>query len=590
MQPDNNRNLLVAVALSLAILFGFNFFVEKPRLARLKAQQAILAQSTPAPNAAPLPDSVPSAALGTTPVAGVATPLSRDAALQQDARVPMSSSAIAASINLRGGLIDDVTLRHWFEDPAESKPVVLLNPARAENAYYAELGWTSSQASLSLPGTDTLWRVVAQTAKEVTLQFDAMSGLQFERRISLNDDGLFTITDTVKNAGSEDVSLNPYALLSHRGDPVVNRKVPAFEGAIGLLDNNLRKHAFNKIKNGVAPMAYASTGGWLGLTSKYWLAAFIPAQDIGIKSRVLKANDATGTPRTQIDMMYATPVSIKSGESSSVTTYFYAGAKKVSVLESVGKIAGAKNFDKAVDFGIFYFLTKPFFDAIIFLGHVTGNYGIAILIFTVCVRLVLFPLASKQYVSMNRMRELQPKMAELREKYKDDKTVLQTKMMEMYQREKVSPFGGCLPMLLQIPIFLSLYKVLIVSIELRHAPFYGWIHDLSAADPTSVFNLFGVLPYQPWSGLPHLGVWPLLMGVTMFLQTKMQPKAPDPTQQQVMMMMPFIFTFMMAGLPAGVVIYWTWGNLISMATQWAMMKRHGTVAPHISAKAVSDAK
>jgi YidC/Oxa1 family membrane protein insertase len=410
------------------------------------------------------------------------------------------------------------------------------------------------------------------TATEpVDFRWDNGQGLIFTKRISLDENFMFTIERSVENASGEAVTLYPYGLITRWPTPDIMGFFILHEGPIGVLDGTLKEIDYSTLQGGEA-QRFDSTGGWLGFTDKYWLGALIPDQAETIEAN-FRHTLRQGEDRYQVDYLGQARV-IPAGGQATVTDRVFAGAKEVNLLDTYSERYGIPLFDRAVDFGWFYFLTKPMFHVLTWLYAILGNYGLAILALTLIVKILFYPLANKSYRSMSQMKKLQPEMVKLRERYENDKQKMQQELMALYKREKVNPLAGCLPILIQIPVFFALYKVLFVSIEMRHAPFFGWIQDLSAPDPTSLFNLFGLLPFDPPSFL-MIGIWPLLMGVTMFLQFKLNPQPADPIQAKVMMFLPLMFIFLFATFPAGLVIYWTWNNVLSIAQQWLIMKRMG---------------
>lgn len=567
------KNLVLAIVISIAILLGFQYFFERPRQqaaqAEAQRQQALLAEQAPA--------AVP----GTTPGIGVdgATPAVRDraAVLGETERVAITTPSLHGSINLRGGRVDDLTLAKYKTTPDKSSPeVVLLAPVGSEHPYFAEFGWVAANAgdTVALPKADTVWTASANTLtpdSPVTLSWDNGAGLVFERTFAVDADYMFTVTQRVRNQTGGDVTLNPYGFVQRRGKPKTEGTYVLHEGPLAIINSTLKEYSYKDLADDGKIVNLSSKGGWVGITDKYWLVGLIPDQSTTSDMRVLHQHNSTDI--YQID--YKAPAEIVAAGGVAESTHrLFAGAKIVGLLNHYTENLGIDSLDYAVDWGWFYFLTKPYFLALDWLGSEVGNFGIAILIFTVFLRAAFFPIANKQYAAFAKMKKLQPKMEELKKKYADNREQLSMETMKLYKEEKANPLAGCLPILLQLPIFFALYKVLYVTIEMRHAPFYGWIHDLSAPDPTSLLNLFGLIPWDPPSVL-HIGIWPLLMGITMWLQQKMNPASPDPVQQKVMMLMPLIFTYTLSSLPAGLVIYWTWSNVLSMAQQWVIMRRMG---------------
>jgi YidC/Oxa1 family membrane protein insertase len=411
----------------------------------------------------------------------------------------------------------------------------------------------------------------------VDFTWDNGEGLRFVRHYAVDNNYMFTVTQTVENRRAEPVTLYPYSLVSRTGNPVTSSTYILHEGPVGVLEGTLKETKYSDLKPG-KPEEFKSTGGWLGITDKYWLTALIPDQQEAIKARFTRT-DRDKTEIFQVDFTGAEHVAAAGG-SSSVTGRLFAGAKEVHLLDNYEGELHIPLFDHAIDFGWFYWITKPIFLTLDFFSRQLfsswhGNFGLSILLLTLLIKLLFFPLANKSYRAMSKMKLLQPEMQKLRERFGEDKARLNQEMMALYKRVGANPLAGCLPIALQIPVFFSLYKVLYVTIEMRQAPFYGWIHDLSATDPTNVLNLFGLLPFVPPDalGFLHIGAWPLIMGVTMYLQQKLNPAPPDPVQAKMFMILPFVFTYMLAQFPAGLVIYWAWNNLLSISQQWLIMRR-----------------
>jgi YidC/Oxa1 family membrane protein insertase len=572
---DNQRNLLLAIVISAAIFFAWQFFVEKPRMER---QEALLRQTqqvtAPATTEQAAPGA-PAAAPGGAPEAArpAAAYETREEALAAGPRVRIKSPRIDGSIALKGARIDDVRLVDYRVAVGPKSPEVdLLNPGGTANAYFAEFGWVPREKGVKLPDETALWTAdsdLLTPGHPVTLAYDNGEGLLFKRVIALDDNFMFSVTQTVENHTDAPVTLFPYALISRTGTPKVLGYYILHEGPLGVLDDTLHEIKYKDLKEQKL-VEGASTGGWIGITDKYWLAALIPDQREPVHTRFSYA-DVRGTDKYQTDFL-GDAATVQPGASAETTSRLFAGAKEVRLLDHYADSLGIARFDLAVDFGWFYFLTKPIFYVLNVFHAWLGNFGLAILLLTVLIKLVFFPLANKSYRAMSKMKALQPELLKLRERYKDDRQRLNHEMMELYKREKVNPTAGCLPILIQIPVFFALYKVLFVTIEMRHAPFYGWIKDLSAPDPLSVFTLFGVLPWDPPQFLV-IGIWPIIMGATMFLQQKMNPPPADPVQARMFMLLPIVFTFLLAQFPAGLVIYWAWNNILSIAQQWVIMRQ-----------------
>jgi YidC/Oxa1 family membrane protein insertase len=568
------RNLLLAIVLSVGILIAFQFVFERlrpPQPPPPSVGTPATAPATPgqsAPSSATTPaSSAPGAAPGQA-----AEP--REAVIAEQPRVKIDTPSLHGSIDVVGARIDDLTLAKYHETVNPKSPdVVLLQPAGTADAYFAQFGWTETPG-VKLPSADTKWTTSGNQltpGHSLTLTWDNGEGLTFTRTISVDKNYMFTVDDAVKNTGSTSVKLTPYGLISRSGTPPVSGYYILYEGPIGYLDGAIRDVKYASLTPD-KPTDFTSTGGWLGFTDKYWLTALVPTQGETIKAQFRKAVGPDKIDHYQVDYT-GDSVTVPAGGTASTSTRFFAGAKELDLLESYAA-SGIALFDYSIDFGWFWFLTKPIFRILLFLEGLLGNFGLAILLFTFLVKLAFFPLANKSYNAMSKMKLLQPEMQKLRERFPDDKARQQQEMMELYKRVGANPMAGCLPIVIQIPVFFSLYKVLFVTIEMRHAPFFGWIHDLSAPDPTSFVNFFGLLPYAP----PHflmIGAWPLIMGLTMFLQQKLNPQPVDPVQARMFMLLPIVFTYMLAAFPAGLVIYWAWNNLLSIAQQWAIMHRAG---------------
>ena len=589
-----NKNYLFAILLSVLVIFGWQYFVAGPRMDAERQRQAALTQA--AAPAAPVPAA--GAPAPAAPVAGVPTPaptqaaaplgngvvstaLTRDQALAQHPRIKIETPTLDGSIDLVGARLDDVAFRKYREtiDPKSSE-IVLLSPSGAENAYFADFGFLSDAgAPMKMPGQDTRWTQKGDGAltpsHPVVLEWDNGEGIVFERTIAVDDHYMFTVSDKVKNTGARGTTLYPYSALSRFGTPTTSGYYILHEGAIGVFgDDGLKEINYKDLKDKLKIEPSRVSGGWIGFVDKYWAAALIPDKAVSVQPRFAATPAAGGQPDVYRTFMLAEGLALPAGGEAVAQTRFFAGAKEVGVVDGYAKSFDIARFDRLIDWGWFYFLTKPLFFLISWLHHLVGNFGIAILIVTVILKGLFYPLANKSYDSMSKMKKVQPEMKEIQERYKDDRAVQQQHLMDLYRREKINPLAGCLPILLQIPVFFALYKVIFVTIEMRQAPFYGWIHDLSAPDPTSLFTLFGLIPWNPPS-LLMLGIWPLIMGVTMFVQMKLNPPPPDPTQKMMFDWMPVLFTFMLASMPAGLVIYWTWNNLLSIAQQSHIMHRNG---------------
>lgn len=607
-QPDQ-KNLLAAIALSMGVLLLWQYFYAGPkqreemeRQARLKQQTTSLQQGqatsgTPASVTAP----------GTQPAApGLAAPavpgreMTRDEALKASSRIDIETSALRGSVSLRGGRIDDLKLAKYRETVQPTSPnVVLFSPSGGPDAYYAEKGWVPAPGiDQRMPDKDTVWTAETKGAltptSPVVLSWNNGQGLTFRRTVKLDDNYMFTLVDDVENKSGKDLTLYPFALISRHGTPKTEGFYISHEGLIGVLggeglkeigyaeltgeiDKNIKRtpaisSAFREFKN--------ATGGWLGITDKYWAAALIPKQGQEYDARLWARREAE---KNYFQVDYRQPgVTIAAGATGSAETLIFAGAKEVRIVDSYKASLGIKQFDSIIDWGTFWYFTKPLYLLLDWINQIVRNFGVSILIITVLVKLLFFPLANKSYESMAKMKKLQPEMEKIRERFKEDKARQQQETMALYQKEKINPLAGCLPMLVQIPVFFALYKVLFVLIDMRHAPFFGWIKDLSAPDPTSLFNLFGLLPIPAIEqlALGHtIGAWAIVMGITMWLQMQLNPQQPDPMQQAIFNWMPVMFTVMLGGFASGLVIYWAWSNILSIGQQYLIMKKNNVDIP-----------
>ncbi len=585
-----NKNFIVAIALSIAIILGWQMFYAQPQIERQRAlqeqqaQQAAESDTVPAPSAAtpapadatvPQVDSAVSAPDATVP--GGAQP--RDVALGASERVEIKTPSVYGTINLEGARLDDLHLTHYRQTVnPDSDTITLLSPSGTSGAFFADQGWAPAAGStLKLPGAKTVWSAPKDTVltpeTPVTLTWSNGQGLTFQRTFSVDKDYMFSVRQEVRNETSQPVALYPYSRVQRQETPETQGIYVLHEGLIGVLNDELQEVDYSDVKGETVPVKVESTGGWLGITDKYWAVALIPDQKAKISGSFFH-QDASGRDIYQSQYLSSDALVVAPGAVAGFDSRVFAGAKvfeKISQYESEG---GIDRFDLMIDWGWFYFITKPLFWLLSAIQKLVGNFGLAILIITVLVKMAFFPLANKSYVSMAKMKVLQPEMKKIQERFADDKTKQQQAMMEMYKKEKVNPMSGCLPILVQIPVFFALYKVLFVTIEMRHAPFYGWIKDLSVQDPTSLFNLFGLIPWDPPSFL-LIGVLPLLMGSTMWVQMRLNPAPPDPVQAQIFMWMPLFFTFLLATFPAGLVLYWAWNNFLSILQQYTIMKRQG---------------
>ncbi len=572
-----DRNLILAIALSMGVLLMWDVFIAGPQREQMQsARQA--AQEAAVEEQGDLS--------GLEGIEPDDAPLSLEEALAEaPGRVVIRTPNLLGSINLQGGRIDDLELTQYHEelDP-ESDNIRLLTPREAKHGHFVEQGWVVGNKS----GDKALWSVAdgavltPQTPVTLTREQD---GLHFEKTISVDEQYMFTIEQKVRNGTSEAQTLTPYALVVQRGKPDDLRNFMILhEGPLGVIGERLYERKYDKLrKNKNKQVNESGIGGWVGITNKYWLAAAIPPQDEEIKASLSNIGDEA-SPIFRAS--YTLPTrTVAPGETFTQVSNIFGGAKDVDILQSYQALPekgglGIHDFDKAVDWGHLFFLTRPIFYTLNFFGDLIGNFGVAILILTLIIKALLFPIANKGYESMSKMKKLQPEIEKLKARFGEDKMKMQQEMMALYKKEKMNPMAGCVPILFQMPIFFALYKTLFVTMEMRHEPFILWIKDLSAPDPTTIFNLFGLLPYDP-TALPVLGaflgigVLPLLMGVAMWFQTKLNPPPADPVQAQIFGMMPFVFVFIFAPFAAGLVLYWFWNTALSILQQWVIMKKNG---------------
>lgn len=594
MQSENNRNMIIAIVLSVVVLFGWQFFIAGPQLEQAQKRAALeqAAQQQAGTPAATDTSLATPAANGTAPAAvgegvGNATFADRNAALVATPRIKIDTPALSGSVALIGGRLDDLQLKRYTETVDASSPIVtLLIPPGAPGGYYVEQGWAPvGSATTVLPGADTVWAVegdnqTVTTATPVTLVWDNGAGLIFRRTVGVDENYLFTITQSVENKTGGDVALYPYSRIVRQGIPHVQNFFVQHEGPLGVLGpNNLVSKKYSDLKAN-EPVDYTSpTGGWLGITDKYWATAVLSEPGKPLNARFSRSLSGA-LDIFQTSFVESTPVVVPAGGKAESKSFVFAGAKQTRIIDAYDKNYGFDRLELLIDWGWLHFITRPMFELIQFLYGILGNFGLAILGVTVIVKALFFPLANRSYASMAAMRRVQPEMKAIQERFKEDRPAQQQAMMELYKKEKINPLSGCWPVLIQIPVFFSLYTVIFISLEMRHAPFFGWIVDLAAPDPTNIFTLFGLIPWNPTTlpfvgNLLHLGVWPLLMGITMWVQMKLNPPPPDPTQAMIFNWMPIIFTFMLGSFPAGLVIYWAWNNLLSVTQQYFIMKRHG---------------
>ena len=562
MNPDT-RNLIAAICLSMSVLIGYQILFGEPTQQNVKKEQQLVDKNNE-----------PSIELPKDNNTSLTEVTKKTRNID---RINIINDELQGSISLLGARIDDLVLKKYRKtlDP-ESDQIRFLKKIDEREPFFIQFGWSSPNKN-KVPNGNTVWKGSKSSLdpnNPVTLSWNNGEGLKFSQIISIDDNYMIKVIQKVKNETNNSVNLYPYGLIRRSGEPKTTDFFVLHEGPLGVFDGSLKEHSYSDLKEtGQKGMSIKTeeNGGWIGITDKYWMAALIPDQNTNSNFTFRYVNNSTSYQTDFLGELSKIPAN---GEIEIVSRVF-SGAKKLNLLDKYEEDLKIKNFDLAIDFGWFYFLTKPFFYALSWANNILGNFGLAILAITVVVKIIFFPLANKSYKSMARMRVLTPQLQQLRERFGNDRQKMNMEMMALYKREKVNPAAGCLPILVQIPVFFALYKVLFVSIEMRQAPFFGWIKDLSALDPTSIFNLFGLLPYST-DFLPdflNLGIWPLLMGATMVLQQRLNPKPPDPVQAQIFAWMPVVFTFLLATFPAGLVIYWTWNNLLSIAQQWIITRK-----------------
>ncbi|NBV06996.1 MAG: membrane protein insertase YidC [Proteobacteria bacterium] len=578
---QNNKNILLATILSVVILIGWTWFVEKPRIEKEDAQRRILAAQNPQVEKSEslkkpeTKEGTTSTIAATKTVEPILALKNRKEILNESAqnRITIKSENLHGSIYLKGARFDDLTLAKYFEKADHKDEVSLFSPSQSKERYFADFGWISSESNLELPKPDSLWKSdseILTPENPVTLSWKNKSGVEFFIKISLDENYMFSVTQSVKNHSKSEIAVASYGRINRVLAGVQKPVYILHEGAIGVFSDILHESTYKDLTKEKRQEFTSEGGGWLGITDKYWLSSILP--DKSLKYQAIFSHDLANQNNFFNSEFVGQEFKIQAGEKLEFNHHLFAGAKKVKLLDQYAKEYDAKLFDRAVDFGWFYFLTKPFFFIIEFLSKFLGNFGLAILAMTVIIKLALFPMANKSYAAISKVKKLQPKIDAIRLKLKDDKLALNREIMELYKKEKVNPASGCLPILIQIPVFFALYKVLYVTLDMRQAPFYGWIHDLSAPDPTSIFNLFGLLPFDVSNSFT-IGVWPILMGITMILQQKLNPTSSDPTQAKILKWMPYVITFVLAAFPAGLVIYWTWSNTLSILQQWLISKK-----------------
>ena len=565
-----SRNLILAIILSVGVLFIWSFFFEAPEQEMLNGEIESGDVSEVNSNELDMEaiDEI-ERSLGITENDNIGL----DEALSADKRVKIETNSIVGSINLKGLRIDDIVLKKYNETQEEfSEKIRVLRPIDTYDGYEVTFGWIKNQdANFETPNAESIWKVSNSNAtltsnNEVEFEWSNTTGQTFITTIGLDEDYLFDITQEVKNNSNEEIIINNASKVTRKQAPSLSGMFILHEGLLGVLQEKLELIDYDDLKDDEETLNFESDNGWVGITDKYWLAALIPDQNKSFKAIYTYDNGYIAYYRS----LNATKVA--AGSDHIVESQIFIGAKEAKLIDRYQEDYGIYNFDLAIDWGWFYFLTKPLFNVIYFFSELSGNFGLAIIILTVITRIVFFPLANWSFISMAKMKMLQPEMTRIKELHKDDRAQQQQALMALYKKEKVNPISGCLPILIQIPFFFAIYKMLFVSIEMRHAPFYGWIQDLAAKDPTTIFNLFGLIPWDPPSFM-IIGIWPVLMGLTMYIQQKLNPAPPDPIQARIFMFFPLFITILLAQFAAGLVIYWTTNNVLSIIQQWIINKR-----------------
>ena len=555
----DGRNVFVAIALSLAVLLLAEVFIKTPKpenniQENVKIDKKKDEENKITPNISQL--KVPEI-------------VSREESIQNVERIKIENSNVAGSISLRGAIIDDLSFKKYKKELEKEDKVVFLNPKETPNGYFVETGWTSIGDKIQVPKNDTKWKVKGNKKltqnKDIVLEWDNKEGLIFKKIINLDDKYLFRISQEVENKTNKTIELFPYAQITRNEKP---KDVTDFyilhEGFIGVFDDELKEDSYDDVKE--KKLVREANNGWLGITDKYWMTAVVPPKDENFKSTFLYKNGF------KANYILNNPVNIAPSTKQNSEIRLFVAAKEVTTIDTYAESQNIEKFDLVIDWGWFYFFTKPLFFIVDYFFKITGNFGIAIVLITIIIRLIFFPLANYSFRSMAKMKALQPEMVRLKEVHKDDKVKLQQEIMALYRKEKVNPASGCLPILIQIPFFFAIYKMLFISLEMRHQPFFGWIKDLSAQDPTTIFNLFGLIPWDP-PGFLIIGIWPILMGLTMYLQQKLNPAPVDPIQAKIFMFFPLFLTIILAPFPSGLVVYWTINNILTIAQQWVIIKR-----------------
>ena len=553
-----NRNVLIAIVLSsLVLIIWATFFQPPPVERKVDEQQITKNQEAESPSLDGNQESV-------------ASEITREEIIGSTKRIKIENQNIQGSISLQGAIIDDVIFKNYNQTLNGKDKVIFLNPKNSPKEYFVETGWAAGgDEKVKLPLVSTIWKTIGNNVltpdNPVTLEWDNGEGLIFTKKIELDDKFLFKITQEIKNNSNKAFQFYPYAQINRKGKPEGRQIYILHEGFLGVFGEELKEENFDDIEK--EKFTINSSTGWLGITDKYWLTAIVPEKNSEFKAEFVAKNE-----KYRANYIIKNPKILNPGSSINNEIKTFVAAKEVAIIDDYAEKLNIEKFDLAIDWGWFYFFTKPLFFVIDYFFKLTGNFGVAIVILTACIRIVFFPLANYSFRSMAKMKVLQPEMVRLKELHKNDKVKLQQEMMALYKKEKVNPISGCLPIMIQIPFFFAIYKMLYVTLEMRHQPFFGWIKDLSERDPTSIFNLFGLIPWDPPSFLV-IGIWPILMGLSMWVQQKLNPTPPDPIQAKIFMFFPIFLTIILAPFPSGLVVYWTINNILTILQQWIIMRK-----------------
>ncbi len=553
----DNKNVFVAIALSMSVLLFWGAFFETPKnninkSEISKQQDKIQKNSTPSVNFDLKKKEI-----------------SREESIKNNKRINLENESIEGSILLKGALIDDISFKNYKKEIGKSEKVIFLNPSDTKKAYFIETGWAGIQNKIKVPDLNSVWKIKEGTKlendKQIILEWNNGAGIIFKKTISIDQNFKFNISQEVLNKSKNEIELFPYGQISRNEKPDDYQGFFIMhEGFISVLDDELNEESYDDIEE--KKIEKNANDGWIGITDKYWMTALIPPKDESFKSTFLYKENY------KANFILNNGIKIKPGETKKSDMKIFVAAKEVNTIDKYALEEKISKFDLVIDWGWFYFFTKPLFFIVDYLFKYSGNFGIAIVLVTLAIRIIFFPLANYSFRSMAKMKALQPEMVRLKELHKEDKVKLQQDMMALYRKEKVNPASGCLPILIQIPFFFAIYKMLFISLEMRHQPFFGWIKDLSAQDPTSIFNLFGVIPWDP-PGFLIIGIWPILMGLSMYLQQKLNPAPTDPIQAKIFAFFPLFLTIILASFPAGLVVYWTVNNILTIAQQWVIMRK-----------------